>query len=81
MRAKGLIGPGSAGSRVGSRLEHGEEGAREGAEVVGVDLAVEVVGEHGEDGHDDAHYGERVDDCGPGCQCGAGDSGEKRRRR
>ena len=44
----------------GRDLEHGEVGAGEGPEVVGVAGGVEVEGEDGEDGHHDAQDRERV---------------------
>ena len=44
-------------------LKHGEVGAGEGAEVVGVAVAEEVKSEDGEDGHDDAQDEEGVGDC------------------
>ncbi len=46
-----------------SRLEHGEEGAGEGPEVVRVAVREEIEGRHGEDGEEDAQYGQRVGHC------------------
>ena len=44
-------------------LKHGEERAKEGAEVVGVAVREEVEGGDGENGDEDAHRGEGIDDC------------------
>ncbi len=45
------------------RLEHGEVGAGEGAEVVGVELGEEGAAEHRVDRHHDAQDQERVRHC------------------
>ncbi len=52
------------GEKKGQSLEHGEVGAEERAEVVGVSLGKEIESDDGEYGDDDGHDGEGVCHCG-----------------